>query len=85
MTGDLAWCPRCSRRREVTDEHGESFYDGGSEFGYVVRNLSCDHEVSTQPSTIGRSPGAPYAGRATAASHHPADLARANQQGATDE
>jgi hypothetical protein len=67
--GDMAWCPRCHRRRTVIDEHRESNYDGGSEgareYGYTVRNLDCDHEVSTSPSIVGSAPGAPYAGRPT--------------------
>lgn len=60
----------------MVDEHGESYYDGSHEYGYTVYDLVCGHETSTQHAVIGRSPGAPYAGRPVAASHHPRDLSK---------
>lgn len=80
----MAWCPLCNRRRVVVDEHSESTYDGGYEYGYTVRELDCTHEVSTTPSTVGRSPGAPYAGRPTARSIRASDLAASRRTEETE-
>lgn len=54
------WCPACRAMRRVLDSHPESTYDGGSvrgrEYAYLVLDLECGHEVSTDPVEIGDAP-----------------------------
>jgi len=73
------WCAVCRRRSEVIDKHDESYYDGGSggahEYGYMVYDLACGHEAIARSTVVGPAPGAPYAWRFVAATHHYRDLA----------